>query len=130
MSDVTQDPEATPGTPAPGQYARGSETGRPIMVLFDLLGRRWAITCLWGLREGPRTFRQLQGDDRRISPTSLNKRLAELRDLGLVTRADGGYALTDLGAELIAVAQPLVPWAERWAAALESDRATDGGRDR
>ena len=46
MSDVTQDPEATPGTPAPGQYARGSATGRPIMVLFDLLGRRWDHSVL------------------------------------------------------------------------------------
>ena len=28
-------------TPRPGQPARGTTTGRPLLVLFDLLGRRW-----------------------------------------------------------------------------------------
>ena len=30
---------------------RGSTTGRPIMVLLDLLGRRWTLRILWELRE-------------------------------------------------------------------------------
>ena len=30
----------TPQTPLPGRPVRGSDTGRPIMALLDLLGRR------------------------------------------------------------------------------------------
>jgi len=36
---------------------RGSRTGRPIMVLLDLLGRRWALRIVWELREEPRNQR-------------------------------------------------------------------------
>jgi DNA-binding HxlR family transcriptional regulator len=43
-----------------GEPVRGSRSGQPIMVLFDLLSRRWAMGILWNLAEGPRTFRDLQ----------------------------------------------------------------------
>jgi DNA-binding HxlR family transcriptional regulator len=33
---------------------RGSKSGRPIMALLDLLGRRWTLRILWELREGNR----------------------------------------------------------------------------
>lgn len=88
------------------------------MALFDLLGRRWALTCLWALRDGPRTFRQIQALDPRISPTSLNRRLSELREVGLVDRGEGGYVVTPMGAELLEVGQPLVSWSHRWSDSL------------
>jgi len=47
---------------------RGSKTGRPVMALLDLLGRRWTLRIVWELREHPRRFRDLQG--------SLNQRIA------------------------------------------------------
>ena len=31
---------------------RGSRTGRPIMALLDLLGRRWTLRIIWELRDG------------------------------------------------------------------------------
>jgi len=37
-------------TPKPGTRVRGSRTGRPIMALIDLLGRRWALRVVWELR--------------------------------------------------------------------------------
>jgi len=37
--------------PRPGRPVRGSRTGRPIMALLDLLGRRWVLRILWELRE-------------------------------------------------------------------------------
>ena len=43
----------------PGLPARGSKSGRPIMALLDLLGRRWALRLVWELREGNQTFRAL-----------------------------------------------------------------------
>src|SRR5512133_1347094 len=47
-------------TPRPGQPARGRQTGRPLLVAFDLLGRRWALRVLWELREERLGFRALQ----------------------------------------------------------------------
>lgn len=103
-------------TPRPGIPVRGSTTGQPLMALFDLLGRRWAITVLWTLRLGPQTFRELQAGAAGISTSVLNTRLRELRDAGLVTAGDGGYALTEHGASLLAAGEPLIAWADAWAA--------------
>ncbi len=100
------------------------------MALFDLLGRRWALTCLWALRDGPRTFREIQGDDRRISPSSLNTRLAELREAGLVERTDQGYAVTPLGADLLRVGEPLAAWAREWAGAIAPPEPDGAPRSR
>ena len=33
---------------------RGSASGRPIMVLLDLLGRRWSLRIVWELRDDRR----------------------------------------------------------------------------
>ena len=30
---------------------RGSRSGRPIMALLDLLGRRWTLRIIWELRD-------------------------------------------------------------------------------
>ena len=62
---------------------RGSRTGRPIMVLLDLLGRRWALRLIWELREEPKRFRALQ-ESIGASPTIINTRLSELREAKLV----------------------------------------------
>jgi DNA-binding HxlR family transcriptional regulator len=95
--------------------ARGSTTGRPIMVLLDLLGRRWVLRLIWELREEPRRFRELQ-DSIGASPTIVNARLAELREARLVELDPAsGYRLTALGRELLELFLPLHRWAERWA---------------
>lgn len=85
------------------------------MALFDLLGRRWAITVLWSLRHGPLNFRELQAAAEGIATSVLNTRLRELRDAGLVITGGYGYTLTDQGAALLAAGQPLVAWADHWA---------------
>ena len=98
--------------------ARGSRTGRPIMALLDLLGRRWVLRIVWELREEPRRFRELQ-DALGASPTIVNSRLAELREAKLVELdADTGYRLTALGRELLRLFLPLHVWSEKWAKAL------------
>lgn len=105
-------------TPLPGSKVRGSETGRPIMALLDLVGRRWSLRVLWELRAEPCTFRALQRSCGDLSPTVLNTRLRELREAGLVAHAASGYSLTDQGRSLIAAFLPLHDWAERWAAGM------------
>ena len=97
---------------------RGSRTGRPIMVLLDLLGRRWVLRIVWELREEPKRFRGLQ-DAIGASPTIVNSRLAELREAKLVELdADSGYRLTALGKELLSLFLPLHVWADKWAKAI------------
>ena len=96
---------------------RGSRTGRPIMVLLDLLGRRWALRIVWELREEPQRFRELQAAIG-ASPTIINTRLSELREARLVELDDAaGYRLTALGQELLRLFLPLHHWSEKWAKA-------------
>lgn len=96
---------------------RGSSTGRPIMVLLDLLGRRWTLRIVWELREEPKRFRELQ-DLIGASPTIINTRLAELREAKLVQLdEDAGYRLTTLGEEMLRLLLPLHVWSQKWAKA-------------
>lgn len=95
---------------------RGSRSGRPIMALLDLLGRRWSLRVLWELRDGPLTSRELRAACDEASPTVLQTRLTELREAGLVQHVGGeGYQLTGLGAELLEVFLPLYAFADHWA---------------
>ena len=50
---------------------RGSASGRPIMALLDLLGRRWSLRILWELREAPLTSRALRAACDEASPTGI-----------------------------------------------------------
>jgi DNA-binding HxlR family transcriptional regulator len=96
-------------------------TRRPIMALFELAGRRWALRVLWELSQAgePLTFRVLRKRCGDISSSVLTRRLAELRDARLVARADDGYALSDLGRSLVAAMRPLLDWSRAWARELE-----------
>lgn len=104
-----------PKTPSPGTAVRGSETGRPIMALLDLLGRRWALRIIWELRDEQLSFRELQKRCGAISSSVLNDRLAELRAAGVVGSDKSGYRLTREGRKLLELYPPLQAWAERWA---------------
>lgn len=101
--------------PTPGKPVRGSKTGQPIMVIFDLLGRSWAMGIIWHLDNKPSTFRKLQEYCENISPTTLNKRLKELTSAKLIERTINGYALTKQGEELFQLLYPLGKWAKNWA---------------
>ena len=96
---------------------RGSRTGRPIMALLDLLGRRWTLRIVWELCEDRAlTSRALRSACDEASPTILQTRLTELREAGLVALVPGnGYRLTALGRELMENFVPLLRFAERWA---------------
>jgi DNA-binding HxlR family transcriptional regulator len=104
-------------SPRPGRRVRGSATGRPIMALLDLLGRRMALRILWELRDRRLTFRALQ-EAAATNPSVLNARLRELREAQIVEHGSEGYALTNLGQSLLATFLPLHLWTEEWAAAL------------
>src|SRR5476651_1456745 len=93
---------------------RGSRTGRPIMALLDLLGRRWTLRILWELRDAPLTSRALRTACDEASPTVVQSRLTELREASLVELLPGdGYRLAGLGVELNQTFLPLHRFADR-----------------
>ncbi|WP_431971764.1 winged helix-turn-helix transcriptional regulator [Nocardia sp. bgisy134] len=102
-------------TPLPGRKVRGSRTGRPIMALLDLLGRRWALRVLWELRDDSTpTFRQLQQRCDGVSSSVLADRLRELGQADLVEHAGEGYLLTGQGRTLLECLAQLDAWAADW----------------
>jgi DNA-binding HxlR family transcriptional regulator len=108
-----------PPAKTPGQSVRGSQTGRPIMVLLDVLGQRWTLRVLWELGETRANFRvlRLKCDD--VSPTLLNKRLKQLRELGLIDLDAAGFGLTKQGKALTKQLIGLDVWANTWAKGLK-----------
>lgn len=89
-----------------------NKSTRPIMMLMDLLGRRWTLRILWELHRQPGlTFRALRERCADISPSVLNTRLAELRAARLISLEDG-YTLSPEGRELGCLILPLYHWAE------------------
>ena len=98
------------------QSVRGSTSGRPIMALLDLLGRRWSLRIIWELRDDRSlTSRALRTACDEASPTVLQARLSELREAGFVELMPAsGYRLTGLGKDLFENFLPLHRFAERW----------------
>lgn len=100
---------------AQGRRGASDSGGWHVIALFDALGRRKALRLVWELR-GKRSlnFRQL-AEACEVSPSVLNTRLRELRDLGLVEHeALAGYSLTKRGNELLAHLLPLYKWSRGW----------------
>ncbi len=103
-------------TPKPGKPVRGSQSGRPIMALLDLLGRRWTLRILWELREESLGFRALQDHCDAMSPSVLSQRLMELQEAGIVQQdEDADYTLTYEGTSLLQPLASLNDWALHWA---------------
>ena len=95
-----------------------------ISQLFDLLESRYALRVLWALRdEHAQTFRLLQDSVGSITPNTLNTRLKELREAGLVNHGPSGYLVTDSGKDLLRRLHDVQPFAARWAAS-RARRAT------
>ena len=116
--------------PHPGVPVRGSTTGRPIMALLDLLGRRWILRVVWELGIGPLGFRDLQERCDAMSSSVLSQRLGELRDAGIAVQAEEGgpWSLTPHGGALLRDLAPLDAWAREWAG-REGGTAIGGAGD-
>lgn len=111
-------------TPLPGKPVRGSRTGRPVMALFDLLGRNWAMRVMWELcHDGPCSFRTLQEQCESVSPGVLNSRLKELREAQLIELGAEGYQPTRMGRSLFELLLPLDRWSKRWATTLTRNQS-------
>jgi DNA-binding HxlR family transcriptional regulator len=107
-------------TPRPGRPVRGSTTGRPVMALFDLIGRRWTLRVIWELEQAgkPLTFRGLRAACGDLSSSMLTRRLHELTEALIVERASAGYTLTPAGHSLVGSLEPVLGWARDWSQAM------------
>lgn len=86
--------------------------------LLALLEARYAMRVLWALRDGhPQTFRLLQDSVGGITPNTLNTRIKELREAGLMQHGSDGYSVTPSGADLLKRMTELQAFAARWVAA-------------
>ncbi len=101
--------------PTPGKPVRGSKSGAPVMALFDLLGRRWAMGIIWQLSDDCLRFSELQEKCTTISPTILSSRIKDLQEARLIERTIDGYRLTDVGMDLFKILEPFQEWSLSWA---------------
>ena len=85
--------------------------------LLALLESRYAMRVLWALRDGhPQTFRLLQDSVGGITPNTLNTRIKELREAGLLQHGGDGYSVTASGVDLLRRLSELPAFAGRWVA--------------
>ena len=86
-----------------------------ISQLLALLEARYALRVLWALRDGhAQTFRLLQDSVGGITPNTLNTRIKELREAGLVGHGSDGYSLTLSGQDLLKRLSDLQAFAGKW----------------
>lgn len=94
-----------------------SKENAAVSRLLGLLESRYALRILWALKDGhSQTFRLLQDSVGSITPNTMNTRLKELRQAGLVNHDNGGYLVTNSGADLLKRFADLPGFATKWAA--------------
>ena len=92
-----------------------SKENAAVGQLLSLLEARYAMRVLWALRDGhPQTFRLLQDSVGGITPNTLNTRLKELREAGLVGHGSEGYIVTPMGSDLLKRLSDLQAFAIKW----------------
>ena len=95
----------------------GSKENAAVNQLLALLEARYAIRVLWALRDGhAQTFRLLQDSVGGITPNTLNTRIKELREAGLLTHGSDGYVVTPSGMDLLRRLGELQGFAAKWVA--------------
>ncbi|HYP84051.1 winged helix-turn-helix transcriptional regulator [Variovorax sp.] len=86
-----------------------------ISQLLALLEARYAMRVLWALRDGhAQTFRLLQDSVGGVTPNTLNTRIKELREAGILSHGGEGYCLTASGLDLLKRLSDLQAFAVRW----------------
>ncbi len=96
-----------------------------ISQLLALLEARYALRVLWALRDGhAQTFRLLQDSVGGVTPNTLNTRIKELREAGIVTHDSEGYRLTASGQDLLKRLSDLQAFAGKWQIAQQVRKAS------
>ena len=66
----------------------------------------------------PQTFRLLQDSVGGITPNTLNTRIKEMREAGLLTHGSDGYVVTPSGADLLKRLGDMQAFAVKWSTSL------------
>ncbi len=108
-----------------------SKENAAINQLFEKLECRYALRVLWALRDGhPQTFRLLQDSVGGITPNTLNTRIKELREAGLLDHGSDGYTVTPSGVDLLKRLSDVQAFATRWVAARSAKAAATSAAPR
>ena len=79
---------------------------------LEIVGERWTLLIVRDALYGVRRFGQFL-THLEIPRAVLSARLQALVDVGVMTKDDGGYVLTEVGRELWPVVHTLARWADR-----------------
>ena len=94
-----------------------SKENAAVSQLLALLESRYAMRVLWALRDGhAQTFRLLQDSVGGITPNTLNTRIKQLREAGLLNHGSDGYIVTTSGADLLKRLNDVQAFATKWVA--------------
>ena len=102
------------------QNLRRATTTAKMEHALSVVGRRWSLRVVWELRVGPLNFRALRTACGDLSPSVLQRRLHELRDLGVIEKIPQlGYRLSSNGERLFQVLGQL----DKWSASMPGEAA-------
>ena len=87
----------------------------PIVRAVEVLGDRWTLLIVRDMLIGATRFNELARGLPGLSRALLSRRLRQLVNAGLVSRAEDGYALTPAGRDLRPLVFGLADWGARYA---------------
>ncbi len=106
---------------------RRKEYSCGLEAALEVVGGKWKVLILWGLRTAPRRFGALRREIPGISEKMLIQHLKEMEADGIVTRQDYKevpprveYALTSFGGTLCDALAPLCAWGQEHMARIEA----------
>lgn len=85
----------------------------PIARAAALLCERWTLLIVRDLLLGSHRFNELRRGVPLMSPTLLSRRLATLREAGVVERDGGRYRLTESGRQIAPIVDAFANWGAR-----------------
>ncbi|MDT0401270.1 MULTISPECIES: winged helix-turn-helix transcriptional regulator [Streptomyces] len=104
-------------------------------VVLDIVGDKWSLLVVRGLRDGPRRFTELSRAVDGISRRMLTVTLRGLERDGILTRTvhnvmppHVSYELTEMGRTLRAATAPLLEWSVAHLARIDDARAAYDAR--
>ncbi len=80
---------------------------------LEQVGQWWTILILRNVFLGHHRFSELE-ESLRIAPTTLTRRLRQMRHHQLLSKQGDHYELTDKGRDFLPVIMALVAWGNRW----------------
>jgi DNA-binding HxlR family transcriptional regulator len=104
----------------------------PVAIACEVFAERWTPMILRELLAGSERFNEIHRGVPLMSRALLSRRLRQLEDAGVITKASiaegrgHGYALTPAGREFAPALEALGRWGQRWAVRVER-RNLDAG---